>query len=222
MAVTDLLRRDEADALVREAHLNVHRHPEGFAGVRARLRLSDERGVRVGRAELRTGRAPAVAMEADDPSGAWLVRELGEMWAARRPLAYADGDGRADKDMPAGQDGPLGTVVHLDDEALSTYWLENGHVARASRTVAGGRLTVVVQENVVAPDGAAVPTHFTRTLQDESSGAVVAVDTCRDRWVERWGVLLPAGRRVVSLTSAGSIMRDLVVDHHALLDAAAA
>lgn len=218
MAVTDLLRRDEADALVREAHLNVHRHPAGFAGVRARLRLSGERGVWVGRAELPAGGRPRIAMAADGPSLEWVARELGDMWAARRPLAYADGDGRADKDMPAGQEGPLGTVVHLDDAALSTYWLENGHVTRASRTVPAGRLTVVVQENVVAPDGAAVATHFTRTLQDESSGAVIGVDTCRDSWVAGWGVLLPAGRRVVSLTSAGSAVRDLVIDHHAPLD----
>ncbi|MGD9573738.1 MAG: DUF3386 family protein [Thermoleophilia bacterium] len=218
MAVADLLRRDEADALVREAHLNVHRYPAGFPGFRARLRLSDERGVRVGRATLCPSRPPHVDMDTDERSHAWLLGQLDAMTGDRWHRPYADADGRFDKDMPEGQEGPLGAVVHLDDDALSTYWIENGHVTRAGRTTPAGRMTVLVQDNVVAPDGAAVATHFTVTVQDESTGTLLSVDTCRDAWAERWGVLVPARRRVVSLTGSGSTMRDLVIDHHELLD----
>ncbi len=221
VAVADLLRRDEADALVRDAHLNVHRYPAGFPGLRVRLRLDGERGTAVGRAELRPGDAPRVELTGDAASRDWVARELGSIAADRWHRPYEDGDGRVGKDMDESGPGPLGTVVHLDDAMLSTYWIENGHITRISRTIPAGRLTIVIQDHATAPDGTAVATHFTVTVQDETTGALRSVDVHRDAHVERWGVLVPARRRVVSLTPEGSSVRDLVIEHHELLDAVA-
>lgn len=218
MAVADLLRRDEADALVRDAHLNVHRYPAGFPGLRVRLRLDEERGTAVGRAELRPGVAPLVDLTGDATSHEWVARELGSIAAHRWHRPYEDGDGRVGKDMDDTGPGPLGTVVHLDDAMLSTYWIENGHITRISRTIPTGRLTIVIQDNATAPDGTAVATHFTVTVQEETTGAVRSVDVHRDAYLERWGVLVPARRRVVSLTPRGSSVHDLVIDHHELLE----
>lgn len=217
MAVADLLRRDEADALVRDAHLNVHRYPAGFPGLRVRLRLDEERGTAVGRAELRPGASPVVELTGVDESRDWVAGELGSIAAQRWHRPYEDGDGRVGKDMEDASPGALATVVHLDDPMLTTYWIENGHITRISRTSPSGRLTIVVQDQATAPDGTAVATHFTVTLQEETTGAVRSLHVHRDAYVERWGVLVPARRRVVSLGPEGSSVRDLVIEHHELL-----
>lgn len=215
MAAADLLRRYEADALVREAHLNVHRYPESFPGLRVRLRASDERGMAVGRATLAPGAPARVELHAGADM-TWIGGELEAMTLPRWNRAYEDADGRFDKDID-GVDGPLGRVVHLCDPALTTYWIENGHVSRASRTAEAGRTSTQVQEHAIAPDGGTVATHFVVVLQDDASGATIATHVYRDAWVERWGVLVPARRRVVSLTTRGSAARDLVIEHHELL-----
>lgn len=221
MPVADLLRRDEADALVREAHLNVHRYPAGFPGYRARLRLSDDASVTVGRARMEPGAPPRIDLSGPPEPRAWVARELGSMADHRWHREPGEGDGRIEKDMPAGSHGPLGAVVHLDDAMLSTCWIENGHITRISRTIPVGRLTIVIQDNAPAPDGTAVATHFTVTIQDEVTGGPISVAVYRDAYLERWGVLVPARRRVVSLTPAGSSTRDLVIDHHEMLGEAA-
>ena len=82
----------------------------------------------------------------------------GSIAAHRWHRPYEDGDGRVGKDMDDTGPGALGTVVHLDDAMLSTYWIENGHITRISRTIPAGRLTIVIQDNATAPDGAAVAT----------------------------------------------------------------
>lgn len=218
MTATDLLRRDEADALVRDAHLNVHRHPPGFPGFRARVRLSTEGAVSVGRAAFRAGAAPAITVGARPEDADWLAREAASMVAHRAHRAYEDGDGRFDKDVEEGE-GPFGRVVHLADPMLSTYWIENGHITRIGRTIEGGRLSIMIQDQAPAPDGRWVPSHFTVTVQDETSGEVVAAEAYRDRYVAFGDLLLPASRRVVSLGREGSRTRELLLEHHELLAA---
>ena len=220
MTVADLARRDEADALVRDAHLNVHRYPPDFPGFRARVRLSAEDAVAVGRAVFRPGDVPEVQIAADPGDAAWLAREAASMVDNRLHRAYEEGDGRFAKDVDRAG-GPFGEVVHIDDPMLSTYWIENGHITRIGRTINGGRLTIAVQDQAPAPDGRWVARSFTVLLQDEGTGRIVSAEAYHDRYVDRDGFLLPSRRRVVSLTPGGSRVRELVLDHHALLGAAA-
>ena len=218
MTVADLRRRDEADALVRDAHLNVHRYPPDFPGFRARVRLGVDHAVAVGRALFPPDAAPEVQIAADPGDAAWLSREAASMVGHRLHRSYEEGDGRFAKDVGA-EGGPFGEVVHIDDPMLSTYWIENGHITRIGRTVDGGRLTIAVQDQAPAPDGRWVARSFTVLLQDEGTGRIVSAEAYHDRYVDRDGLLLPARRRVVSLTPDGSRVRELVLDHHALLDA---
>lgn len=218
MNVTDLLRRDEADALVHDAHLNVHRHPPDFPGFRARIRLSAGGAVSVGRAAFRAGGAPEIEIDALPEDAAWLAREAASMVAHRSHRAYEDGDGRFAKDLDD-DEGPFGRVVHISDPMLSTYWIENGHITRIGRTIDGGRLTILIQDQAPAPDGRWVATHFTVTVQDEGTGELLMAEAYRDRYVAVGDLLLPACRRVVSLGRDGSAARELLLDHHEVLGA---
>jgi len=218
VAVADLLRRDEADALVRDAHLNVHRHPAGFPGFEARLRLSVEDAVSVGRVTVRPGSPPEITIVADADDRDWVAQELSSMATHRAHRAYEDGDGRFDKDL-AGPEGPFGRLVHMADPMLSTYRIENGHITRIGRTIPPGRLSIVIQDQVAAPDGRSVATHFTVLVQDEESGAILTADVYRDAYAVHDAVLLPARRRVVSLSPGGSRTRELTLEHHRVLRA---
>jgi len=215
MAVADLLRRDEADALVREAHLNTHRYPRAFPGFRARLRVSDEHGMVVGRMVVSSDGVPAVRLTGGDASTAgWAHDGVTDMLRDRWHRRHDDADGRYDADAPDPVEGPLGRVVHVSDPELTTYWIENGHIARVSRTTPEGRVTTQIQEHVVAPDGGRVPSHFVVVVHDERTSEIISTRVHRDAWIEHGGLLLPHRRRVVTLTPRGSSARELVLEHH--------
>lgn len=221
MAVNELLRRGEADALVRDAHLNVHRYPPDFPGFRADVTVVDAAGPRRGQAVLRPGEPPRIDLVADDDALGWLTRELGSMAAHRWHLDYERGDGRFDKDIDSERGGALGRVVSMADPMLSSYWIHEGHITRISRTAGGGRFSILIQDHVEAPDGRAVATHFAVVHQDEG-GAISATDVYRDAYAPLWGVLAPVRRRVVTMTAGGSTARELRLTGHELLPAAEA
>jgi hypothetical protein len=61
-------------------------------------------------------------------------------------------------------------------------------------------------------------THVTVAIQDEETGALRSADAYLDSYLERWGVPMPARRRVVSLSARGSVAREVVLEHHELVD----
>ena len=218
MAVNELLRRGEADALVREAHLAVHRYPPDFPGFRADVALVDAAGPRHGSATLRPGAPPRIEVAADEEALAWLSRELGSMAAHRWHLPYEGADGRFDKDVADAQGGALGRVVSMSDPMLSSYWIRDGRMARISRTAGDDRFSILIQDHATAPDGRSVATHFAVVHQDDAGG-ITATDVYADSYEPLWGLLVPAGRRVVTMTPGGSLAREVRLAGHELLDA---
>lgn len=214
MVVADLVRREEADGLLREAHLNVYRHPEEFPGFRARLRLTTERGMAVGHVTAPADGPVRADVDADPDTRAWLDRELALMVDHRRHRSYEDGDGRWDKDVHDPPGAPLGRVVHLADPLHSSYRVEEGHITRIARTLPVGRLDVIVQDQAAAPDGRWVTSHFVVVMQDGEGGAITSVDAYRDSFVQIDGVLLPARRRVTSASPRGTAVREIALEHH--------
>jgi hypothetical protein len=214
MAVADLLRRDEADGLVREAHLNVHRYPPDFPGFRARLRLSTEEAVATGHVVVPADGPVRADVDTDPGIRAWLDRELALMIDHRRHRPYEEGDGRWDKDVHDAPDAPLGRVVHLADPLHSSYRVERGQITRVARTLPVGRLTIIAQDQAAAPDGRRVTSDFVVVIQDEGTGAIASVDAYHDDFAEVDGVLLPALRRVTSMSAAGTAVRAILLERH--------
>jgi len=207
--VTDLARRREADELVHSAHLGVHRYPPDFPGFGARVRATDGDGTREGLVTLRPGARPVVEPAAPD----WVDRELGSLADHRWHRAYDLADGRFDKDL-SDEPEALGRKVSLDDPMRSSYWIHGGRISRISRTLDDGRFSILIQDHMTAPDGGTVATHFVVVHEDEVEGRITATEAYRDEYEERWGLLLPALRRVVTITGRGAAVRELRLSGH--------
>ena len=208
----------EAERLLRQAHERVHRYPPGFPGFRASLRLLGADGsVSAGRVTLVPGAPAELEVEAAAGDRRWCADELTSMIAHRRHLPYAEADGRHPKRLVPGTAAEIAVGDGLD----SRYTLEDGRIARITRTVDGARFSILVLDREEAPGQGEVSRRFAVAHWDAESGRLVRAEAYEDGYVSGAGVLLPASRRVATATDDGLVVRELRLAGHDLLAAPA-
>ena len=210
----------DADELLRAAQESAYKHPPGFAGFTAGLRIHDGREVFDGTATIPGEGAPDLAVDAPDTTLAWARHELGSMAAHRRHRTYEEGDGRHRKRLAPDDGHPLGRLVELDDAMASTFRVRDGHLAEISRSHGGSRFTIVVQDRAAAPDGRTVTQSFAVVYRDEDLGRLTRTDVYGDEHVALGDVLLPASRQVATADDDGLRVRRIELFDHALLEGA--
>ena len=200
----------QLDELLGEAHASAYRLPADFPGFAATLSMAGA-GWRVLGSLRATGPDRVeVAVDAPEAEQAWAARELTSMVAHRWHQPYDAADGRRPKATDGEVDHPLGRLVRLiDDQYSSSYRVLDGHVSVVERHMGPMRFCIVVHERAPAPDRRSVPSTFTVTYWNAATGALSRTDAYRDVYSEVEGVLLPAGRRVVTASDDGLVARHL-------------
>jgi hypothetical protein len=157
-----------------------------------------------------------VHLEAPEPDREWASRELASLVAHRWPQAYGSGDGRYPKETDPDDRHPLGLLVMLRGDPLSSsYRVQDRQVTQINRHHPGGRFSIVIQARMTAPDGRGLPTQFAVCHWD-GTGRLIRSDLYSDAYRNVEGVLLPERRRVATADDRGLTTRELRLTQHAL------
>lgn len=116
-----MVKTPSAYALLKEARERVYTLPENFPGFRARLALYWEGVWHHGGLEVE-GFTPRVRLLEDVQ--ALAERELASLLAHRRPVPFAQGEGRYRLELL--EETPLGALIALDDPYRSRIWVRDG------------------------------------------------------------------------------------------------
>lgn len=216
-----MLDPGDLDAMLRHAQEGTYRFPAGFAGFTARLLLVWEGGEAEGQVTALDPSKVEVHLEGPEPDREWASRELASLIAHRWPQTYESGDGRYPKESDPDDCHPLGTLIKLRGDPLSSsYRVRDGQVTQINRHVGNGRFSIVIQARRTAPrghaDGRGVPTQFAVCHWD-GTGRLVRSDLYSDAYVEMNDLLLPERRRVVSADDQGLVAREMRLEQHSLM-----
>lgn len=214
----------EAHQLMRRAHEGLHSWPAGYPGFRARLQVSSDGHDATGTVEAHPGEAPAVVLDEPHPLEDWVREELGMMIGHRWGRAYEQADGQYALTLDDEDGHPLGRRIRVDDRMRSQYRVgADGTIGEIRRTPGPVTFTIAIFDRVAAPEGGLLSRGFTVSHWTTGDAArLTRVDVYRDDHTAVDGVSLPASRRVLVATDAGTELRAVVLSDHVPLDAAVA
>lgn len=209
----------QLDEMLAEAHASAYRFPAAFGGFAATVAMTGPGWRAAGSLTARSPSEVEVALDAaEDDERAWAARELTSLVAHRWHQPYDAGDGRYPKETDVGDGHPLGRLVRLvGDPHASSYRVLDGQVSMVERHMGPMRFCIVIHQRMPAPDRTAVPTSFTVAYWNATTGALTRTDAYCDAYTEVDGVLLPAGRRVVTASDDGLVARQLRLSGHSIL-----
>jgi hypothetical protein len=207
-----------AHALLRAGHDTGYRFPIGFAGFAATVYFRDGAASATGRVEVRSPRDLALTIDADEAGQTWLKQEIASIAGHRWPTPYEAADGRWTLTLGDDADHPLGrTVLVHGDPFGSSYRVRDGRISQVHRRMGPTRFTITILAHATTPDGRTLPSAFTVAYWEVAAEHLTRADAYNDRYLEIDGIMLPAGRRVVSFADGGQTVRELVLSDHALL-----
>jgi hypothetical protein len=207
-----------AHEVMRAAHDAGYRFPAGFAGFAATITYRDDDGTATGQVAVRAPRDLTLDIAAEEPAQAWLKQEIASIAGHRWPTPYDAADGRWSLTLGDDADNPLGqTILVHGDPFHSSYRVRDGRISQVHRQMGGTRFSITILAHTATLDGRFLPSSFTVAYWDVEQGRLTRSDAYSDRYVEAAGVLLPAGRRVVTFSDAGQAVRELSLTSHALL-----
>jgi hypothetical protein len=223
MSTVTAVRNDPAaHDLLRSAHLQGYRFPEGFGGFSAEVTYQDSDTRTVGAVAVRAPRDVVLEIGAAESVQAWLRHELGSMAGHRWPTTYETSDGRYALTLDGESSDPRGQLVQFhDDPFASSYRIRDGRIVQVNRQMGSTRFSINILEHVQTADSRLLPTYFTVSFWDVASGRLTRADACTDRYDVVDGVLLPESRRVLTSDDDGVTVRTLSLTAHQLLKHAA-
>ena len=206
-----------AHAVLRAAHDAGYRFPAGFAGFAAEVGYRHDVATAAGRVAVRAPRDLDLAIALDEADAGWLRQELASIAGHRWPTAYEAADGRWTLTLDGAADHPLGQLVLVHDDPFhSSYRVRDGRISQVHRQMGPTRFTITILAHQTTADGRALPSSFTVAYWDVASGRLTRSDAYSDRYVVASGMMLPAGRRVVTFDDGGQTVRELSLTGHSL------
>ncbi len=82
------------------------------------------------------------------------------------------------------------------------------------------RFTITILDHQKAADGRTLPSLFSVAYWDVVEGRLTRADAYTDRYAAVSGVSLPGGRRVLTSSDTGQVIRELILNGHELLTGA--
>jgi hypothetical protein len=211
-----------AHEVLRAAHLQAYRFPEGFGGFSAELTYEDPATRTVGAVAVRAPRDVLLELDAGPEVQAWITRELGMMAGHRWPADYEAGDGRYRLGFEGETSDPRGRLVRFYDDPMgSSYRVREGRIVQVNRQMGETRFSINVLEHVQTTDGRLLPTYFIVAYWD-AAGRLTHADAYTDRFAVVQGVVLPESRRVLTCADDGVTVRELTLTDLQLLPTPAA
>lgn len=217
-SATAVRNETAAHDLLRSAHVQGYRFPDGFGGFSAEVTYQDPRSRAVGAVAVRAPRDILLEIDADDGVQSWLRQELGSMAGHRWPTSYEASDGRYTLTLEGAGDDPRGRLVQFhDDPFASSYRIRAGRIVQVNRQMGPVRFSINILEHVPTGDSRLLPTYFTVSYWDVATGRLTRADGYTDRYAVVEGVLLPESRRVLTSDDDGVTARELTLTAHHLL-----
>ncbi|BDG17664.1 DUF3386 family protein [Thermus brockianus] len=177
-------------ALLKRARERIYTLPDSFPGFTANVALYLKGLWYFGEVRVE-GFHPEVHLPED--MGSIAEKELASLLGHRRPIPFEEGEGRYA--MRLVEEGPLGTVIALDDPFRSRIWVRHGRIEIIERNMAEGsfRIHLEAWEEVGEK---LLPKRFFVIYRDPKGG-ILKVERFRDTYAPLAGLWLPVEREVV-------------------------
>ncbi|MGH2531910.1 MAG: DUF3386 family protein [Thermomicrobiales bacterium] len=217
-SATAVRNESAAHDLLQTAHEQGYRFPEGFSGFSAEVTYEDPTTRSVGAVAVRAPRDVMLELDASEGVASWLRQEMSSMAGHRWPTTYEASDGRYALTLDGEANDPRGRLIQFHHDPFdSSYRIREGRIVQVNRRMGQVRFSINILEHVQTADGRLLPTYFTVSFWDVSSGRLTRADGYTDRYVVVDGVLLPESRRVLSSDDDGVTVRSLTLTAHQLL-----
>lgn len=178
-------------ALLQRARERVYTLPPDFPGFRARVAFF-RRGVWHWGYAVARGFTPRVELLEDVRDE--VERELASLLGHRRPVPFPEGEGRYP--MRLVEEGPLGTVIALEDPYRSRIWVRQGRLSLIERHLPEGSFRIHLEDWTVVEAERLLPHRFLVVRRDED-GRIARVERYRDTYRRVGPYWLPQEREVV-------------------------
>lgn len=178
-------------ALLKRARERIYTLPENFPGFHAQLAFHFRGLWHFGRVVVE-GFTPRVELLEDVRPVA--ERELASLLGHRRPVPFAQGEGRYP--IHLFEEGPLGTGLALEDPFRSRIWLREGRIEVIERHLAEGSFRIHI-ETWREVEGEKLLPHRFLLVHRDGDGRIQRVERFRDEYGKVGPYWLPTEREVV-------------------------
>jgi hypothetical protein len=216
-----------ARTLLAAAYARMYKWPPGFAGYRAQLSVNNDGHPYDGTVTVIPQQQPRVEVTGNENLRAWVRERLWTQTMHLVDIPFHAGDGRYAitfmNDTHAVCDHPRGPCVRLSGGPLpSWYRIEKERYTQIGCTPPCGlRWVNTIERYDTAPNGYLYATHYVLAFFAQNPDALVGIESCTNEYTACNGILLPAWRRITTITNGKVQTRTIRLTDHRLLPSTA-